>query len=133
MADRRSFFKLLLSAIGLGAVIRGEAAFAAQKVAIPLAKVPALAKVGGSVTVKLKGTTVLFIRDAKESIRAVNAVCTHKQCLVGYAPKKGHIACPCHGSDFTLSGEVLSGPATEPLQTYPAKLTQDKIIITLEE
>lgn len=132
MTDRRSFFKtLILSALGLGAVLRGRVALSAKKLAVPLDKVPDLQKVGGSVIVKLKGKKVLFIRDAKDSVRALNPVCTHQECLVGYAPKKGKIACSCHGSYFEVSGKVLNGPATAPLTTYPAKLDKNKIIITI--
>lgn len=132
MTDRRSFFKtLILSALGLGAVLRGRVAFSAKKLAVPLDKVPDLRKVGGSVIIKLKGEKVLFIRDAKDSVRAVNPVCTHQECLVGYAPEKGKIACSCHGSHFELSGKVLNGPATAPLKAYPAKLEKDRIIITI--
>lgn len=49
---------------------------------------------------------------------ALSDECTHQQCVVDYQPARGVIVCPCHGSQFSLSGTVLTGPATRPLDRF---------------
>lgn len=42
------------------------------------------------------------------------------------------VMCQCHGSEFDIeSGNVRTGPASQPLMTYPARETDGKIDITL--
>ena len=55
-------------------------------------------------------------RDEAGRLSAVLAACTHRGCQ----PERvgDRLACPCHGSEFTFDGEVITGPATEPLARY---------------
>lgn len=48
---------------------------------------------------------------------AYSAVCTHAGCEVAYQLQSQTLGCPCHGSMFdpASSGEVLQGPAEQPL------------------
>ncbi|GAA0034437.1 MULTISPECIES: Rieske (2Fe-2S) protein [Brevibacterium] len=49
---------------------------------------------------------------------AFSSVCTHQGCQVRTVTED-KITCPCHSSQFsTTTGEVLGGPATEPLPKY---------------
>jgi len=52
---------------------------------------------------------VYVIRIA-EGFRALSAVCTHLGCITRFQPDRNIIACPCHGSQFTLAGDVVAGP-----------------------
>jgi len=58
-----------------------------------------------------------------DGFRAMSSVCTHLGCITRYAPDDGIIACPCHGSRFSLDGEVLAGPAPRPLPWFQIDLT----------
>ncbi len=49
---------------------------------------------------------------------AIDAICTHLGCTVRLQPDGQEYRCPCHGSRFSLTGEVLQGPATRPLPFY---------------
>ncbi len=129
---RRGF--LLGSGLGLGTLLvlptvssRAEGG----KVAIPLAKLEVLKSVGGSVVLKLKGKLVLLVRDSATSVRALDPVCTHRECLVAYNPGENKLKCPCHGSQFDLNGRVVHGPASRPLANYAAELAGEQIIVTL--
>jgi len=127
---RRGFFKSLLAFIGLAALpIRSAWA---KDLAVPLDKAPKLKKTGGWTVLKVKDHSILFVRNAQDSVRALDSACTHKQCQMGYNPGSRQIECPCHGSSFDLGGKVLRGPAKTPLKSYPAKLSGDRVIVTVD-
>jgi nitrite reductase/ring-hydroxylating ferredoxin subunit len=50
------------------------------------------------------------------ALRAVSTRCTHLGCQVRWNGAEQSWDCPCHGSRFGTGGEVLNGPATEPLE-----------------
>jgi cytochrome b6-f complex iron-sulfur subunit len=68
------------------------------------------------------GKSVIFqnvlIINAGNAFIALSDICTHQGCSVNYDSVSGNIICPCHGSQFTISGSVVNGPATIPLQSY---------------
>lgn len=55
----------------------------------------------------------LLFKDAT-GIYAMTTFCTHQGCTVGL-PVGSLITCPCHGSQYSLVGGNLLGPATQPL------------------
>jgi len=59
-----------------------------------------------------------------DGFRALSAVCTHLGCITRYQPDRNIIACPCHGSQFTLAGDVVAGPAPRPLRWLQMNLSE---------
>ena len=45
----------------------------------------------------------------------MSAACTHLGCIVAFNTAERSWDCPCHGSRFTIDGEVLEGPAVDDL------------------
>jgi cytochrome b6-f complex iron-sulfur subunit len=72
---------------------------------------------------------VIVVRDPenKNVIYAVNALCTHQQCLVNWQPDKAVFVCPCHGSTFAPDGKYLQGPARNGLETFPTKVRENEV------
>jgi glycine/D-amino acid oxidase-like deaminating enzyme/nitrite reductase/ring-hydroxylating ferredoxin subunit len=66
--------------------------------------------------VRHEGQRVAVSRAGSGKITAVSAICTHLGCVVGWNGVDRTWDCPCHGSRFAASGEVISGPATSPLE-----------------
>lgn len=55
--------------------------------------------------------------------------CTHRGCELNVGG--GIYTCPCHGSEFSVDGKVLEGPANENLITYLTKTDNENIYIHL--
>jgi Rieske Fe-S protein len=64
----------------------------------------------------LAGKKVAAYRDENGEVSLCSPVCTHLKCIVGWNEGEGTWDCPCHGSRFKPTGEVISGPAEEPLE-----------------
>src|SRR3954452_9621340 len=56
-------------------------------------------------------------RDADGALHAVSLRCTHLGCLLRFNSAERSWDCPCHGSRFDIDGNVLEGPAVEPLES----------------
>ncbi|HEY1172199.1 MAG TPA: FAD-dependent oxidoreductase [Verrucomicrobiae bacterium] len=67
---------------------------------------------------KIKGRKVAAYRDPKGKLTLCSPVCTHLKCIVAWNDAEKTWDCPCHGSRFAPTGEVLSGPAEKPLQPF---------------
>ncbi|GAA3727105.1 hypothetical protein GCM10022402_04690 [Salinactinospora qingdaonensis] len=81
----------------------------------------------GSGTVVVDAKLVLT-QPQEGEFKAFNAVCPHTGCTIQEVTEDIH--CLCHGSRFDLAnGEVLEGPATEPLQAL--EVTVEGTDITL--
>ena len=70
---------------------------------------------------------VILLRLSDASYRALSAVCTHQACEV--RPASAGLKCPCHGSVFSLDGDVLRGPAKKPLPVFPVHVAGGRITI----
>lgn len=83
--------------------------------------------VGGSIDATLGGEAVLVSQPTEGEFVAFSAICTHQQCVVAAAGAEFH--CPCHGSIYdAATGEVLAGPAPEPLSAIPVEVAGDQVV-----
>ncbi|HEU4495346.1 MAG TPA: Rieske 2Fe-2S domain-containing protein [Rubrobacteraceae bacterium] len=88
----------------------------------------AVSRVEGFDEGEMKGFDV---RGTRVTVAHVNGVfhafddtCTHRACSLAAGDlEETTVICPCHGSEFDVrSGEVLRGPAREPVKTYETRV-----------
>jgi len=76
------------------------------------------------------GDPGVVIRLAQDKVCVFSAVCTHNGCTVAYDSGQKVLVCPCHGAIFDPANhaQVLQGPARDPLQEVPVKITNGYVV-----
>ena len=113
----------------VSALIQGLLLLPAGRMADTRGRKPALilgtaATTIGFVVLAFTNSLGLFLvaRTGQDTYSAMSALCTHERCdVTGFS--SGRFICPCHGSTFTSSGAVVTGPAPRGLQTYTTQVT----------
>jgi Rieske Fe-S protein len=88
-----------------------------------------------AISVNLVGglqTPLAVTRLSATEVVAVSRICTHESCTVALPAAAGAtLECPCHGSRFRTTGQVVNGPAARPLSTFPAAISGNEVVITI--
>jgi Rieske Fe-S protein len=119
-----------IGAVGLTACGGGasSASSAPPKKNSPVTKLSSV-PVGGAVKVDVGGSPLIVARPSAGQTVAFSAICTHQGCLV--EPVGKVLNCPCHGSEFSaLTGQVLRGPAVDPLPKIPVTVKDGEVVTT---
>lgn len=87
---------------------------------------------GQAVAIDLAGHSLLLVRSA-DAIHAIADRCSHAdQELAGGVVRNGWIACPAHGARFNLAtGEPLNPPATRCIATFPVRIVDGTVEVSL--
>ena len=101
-----------------GKFIAENADVAVQLVTGKLSSVPHEVEIepGEAKVVKLEGQKVGIYKDEKGKVHTLDITCTHLRCELQWNSAERSWDCPCHGSRFTYEGEIIEGPALEPLK-----------------
>jgi Rieske Fe-S protein len=94
---------------------------------IDLTAQTALAATGGWLLVIDAQTLVVNVGG---SYRALTSVCTHSACDRNWTFASSKFTCTCHGSEFDTSGNVLQGPANQPLRSFTTALNGTVLTVT---
>ncbi|CAN5608044.1 FAD-dependent oxidoreductase [soil metagenome] len=73
-------------------------------------------KTGQGKILKLEGKRVAAYRNPNGKVTLLSPYCTHMGCLVRWNAADTSWDCPCHGSRFKATGDVIAGPAETPLE-----------------
>src|ERR671913_1314189 len=77
------------------------------------ASIESLTEIQGMV---LEEKKIAVYKDHKGHLHTYSAVCTHLGCTVTWNNSEKSFDCPCHGSRFSPTGNVINGPANTPLE-----------------
>jgi glycine/D-amino acid oxidase-like deaminating enzyme/nitrite reductase/ring-hydroxylating ferredoxin subunit len=72
-------------------------------------------KPGDGMIIGSRGKKRAVFRNKNGKLCQLSPVCTHLGCIVRWNPAESTWDCPCHGSRFKPTGEVIAGPAEEAL------------------
>lgn len=88
------------------------------KKVLPADKLSALNELapGEARVVKFEGQRIAVYRDEKGRVFAIDSACTHIKCDVTWNNAEKSWDCPCHGSRFSYTGEMLTAPARKDLE-----------------
>ncbi len=67
---------------------------------------------------KYEGSKFAVYKDENNKLHILNPKCSHLGCIINWNNDEKSWDCPCHGSRFNVFGEVINGPANEPLEYY---------------
>lgn len=138
MPTRRDFLRTVCgaAALTLGPVLLADNAMAADgvrrksngQVVLTVAKVPGLARIGGTVALgSVRGVPVAVVRTGRRTYRALDLRCTHQGVTVG---KSGSAwLCPAHGSRYAVNGTVTGGPAERNLGTVRSSFADGRLTV----
>jgi Rieske Fe-S protein len=83
-----------------------------------------IARGSGSI-IKLNGKKHAAYRDKRGELHVMKAACTHLGCSVQWNSFEECWDCPCHGSQFAPTGEVLQCPAVSPLEVVETAVAEN--------
>jgi nitrite reductase/ring-hydroxylating ferredoxin subunit len=100
-------------------------------VADPVAKVGDIPE--GEIRAYEVGGEDVAIANVGGSFYAFNDECTHAGCSLAEGDlDETTVTCACHGSEFDVTtGDVLGGPAMEPVESYDLTVEGDEIRVEL--
>jgi menaquinol-cytochrome c reductase iron-sulfur subunit len=147
---RRSFYLSAISLLGglmaaaaaipaaLYLVIRPKSAddsnwielsdFSQLKVGTPTEILYDRKRVDGWRTVSEK-SSAWVVRTDDHNVVAYKPACTHLACAYHWESQDKKFLCPCHGSEFSVEGKVLAGPAPRPLDRFLTKIQDGRVMI----
>ncbi|HZK34126.1 MAG TPA: FAD-dependent oxidoreductase [Bacillota bacterium] len=70
---------------------------------------------GEASIIEIDGKKYGAYRDMQKELFVVDTKCTHMGCELAWNTAEHTWDCPCHGSRFTYTGQVIEGPAQKPL------------------
>lgn len=71
--------------------------------------------------IKYEDKKLAIYKDGNGKLHSLNPACTHIKCIVTFNTTEKVWECPCHGSRFSIDGEMFTGPARKDLEKIDLK------------
>jgi cytochrome b6-f complex iron-sulfur subunit len=69
------------------------------------------------------------VREEDGGVLALWQRCPHLGCTVPWREDQDQFNCPCHSSLFNRQGEVIGGPAPRPMDLFPVRLQDSRLVV----
>jgi Rieske Fe-S protein len=104
------------------------------RVIVALPDLETLQDVGGAVKLALGAEggserVLILLRLGADDYRAFADRCTHNGKELDYGHEEGMLACVGRGSRYDLAGDVIRGPAEDPLLRYLVRLEGEELVV----
>ena len=76
---------------------------------------------------------VWAVKQTDGQVTVFSPMCTHLGCGYRWDTGDRKFKCPCHGSVYDASGQVLAGPAPRHLDALPSKVEQGRLLVMYKE
>lgn len=76
---------------------------------------------------------VWAVKEADGQVTVFSPMCTHLGCGYHWDGTDQKFKCPCHGSVYDMTGQVLAGPAPRRLDVLPSKIEQGRLLVLYKE
>lgn len=70
-----------------------------------------------------------WVAQTPEGVAALDGVCTHLDCLLGWDEQVHEFICPCHGSRFDAEGHALAGPAPRDMDRFVVEVIDEEGLV----
>ena len=77
--------------------------------------------------------SVWAVKEADGRIVVFSPICPHLGCGYRWDGNERRFKCPCHGSVYSVTGQVLAGPAPRPLDPLPNKIENGRLLVMYKE
>lgn len=77
--------------------------------------------------VRKEKDTAWVILNNEGTLTAFSPLCTHLGCAYQWSAQRKEFSCPCHGSAFSPTGAVVSGPAPRPLDRFATRIEGSRL------
>ena len=76
---------------------------------------------------------VWAVKQPDGGVTVFSPICTHLGCGYHWDAADRKFKCPCHGSVYDVTGQVLAGPAPRHLDDLPSKVENGRLLVMYKE
>ncbi|MBM4166898.1 MAG: ubiquinol-cytochrome c reductase iron-sulfur subunit [Ignavibacteria bacterium] len=121
----------LLSSCALNSFVTYTTKSFDKKISLDISRFPELNEIGNAIEFDVENIAqeIIVTKKSETEYLALSPVCSHLGCTV--RKENSFFHCGCHGSTFSLDGNVMRGPAERPLTSFRTEFHNNYLTIFL--